>query len=396
MEDSRFIKSIRLRNLLSFGPESEEIELGPLNVLIGPNGSGKSNFIEAISILQAAPRDISAPFREGGGAREWIWKGEGSKTSFSLESVIIDWYDTGRETLRHRIVLGVESDRVIVEEEIIDRNAALASFDHKECLVKFVDGIVETGQSSDNRASSALLENGNKSQSIISQYHGPKVLQLLDLNFFWEAAKIYRISSDSISSVVKTPQKSDWPADFLLESFNNFALVLHDLKDSRETGEKISEMMRLFYERFESIKTQVFGGIIQILFYEKGNREPIPAIRLSDGTLRFLVLLTILCHPSPPPLICIEEPETGLHPDILPTIAELLVEASKRTQLIVTTHSDILVSALSEHPESILVCEHDEKGTHMRRLERDKLKDWLKKYTLGELWRMGEIGGTRW
>ena len=100
-------------------------------------------------------------------------------------------------------------------------------------------------------------------------------------------------------------------------------------------------------------------------------------MRLSDGTLRYLCLLAILCHPEPPPLICIEEPETGLHPDILPTIAELMIEASQRTQFIVTTHSDILVSAFSEIPEAVLVCEKDEDGTHFKRLEKDKLKAWL-------------------
>jgi len=79
-------------------------------------------------------------------------------------------------------------------------------------------------------------------------------------------------------------------------------------------------------------------------------------MRLSDGTLRYLCLLTILCHPAPPPLICIEEPELGLHPDILPEVAKMLVDAASRTQLIVTTHSDILVDCLSDHPEAIVVC----------------------------------------
>jgi predicted ATPase len=74
----------------------------------------------------------------------------------------------------------------------------------------------------------------------------------------------------------------------------------------------------------------------------------------------------------------------------------LLVEASDRCQLIVTTHSDVLVSALSEQAESVLVCERDEDGTQLRRLESKKLQDWLQRYKLGELWKMGELGGTRW
>jgi predicted ATPase len=78
----------------------------------------------------------------------------------------------------------------------------------------------------------------------------------------------------------------------------------------------------------------------------------------------------------------------------LPNLAKLFIEASQRTQLIITTHSEALVSALSEVPEAILVCERDEDGTHFRRLEPDKLGEWLKEYTLGDLWAMGEIGGN--
>jgi predicted ATPase len=85
-----------------------------------------------------------------------------------------------------------------------------------------------------------------------------------------------------------------------------------------------------------------------------------------------------------------------LHPDVIPHVADLLMDASKRTQLIVTTHSETLVSRLSEVPESVVVCERDDRGTQLRRLEPEKLRTWLDNYRLGELWRMGEIGGNRW
>jgi predicted ATPase len=107
-------------------------------------------------------------------------------------------------------------------------------------------------------------------------------------------------------------------------------------------------------------------------------------------------LLAILCHPNPPPLVCIEEPELGLHPDILPTLAELLKEASTRCQLIVTTHSDVLVDAMTDQPESVLICEKGEGGTTLNRLSAAELKPWLEKYRLGELWISGQLGGTRW
>ncbi len=182
----------------------------------------------------------------------------------------------------------------------------------------------------------------------------------------------------------------------MLEDGSNLGLILNDLQNRRETKRLLLEKLRVVYEGIEDVTTKTQGGTIQIFFHEEGLKNSVPATRLSDGTLHYLCLLTVLLHPDPPPLICIEEPELGLHPDIIPHIADLLVDASKRTQLIVTTHSETLVSKLSDVPESIVVCERDDQGTHLRRLEPDKLRLWLDKYALGELWRMGELGGNRW
>src|ERR1051326_776836 len=88
MEGKRLLRSLSLKNILSFGPEGVEIEFQPLNVLIGPNGSGKSNFLEAIRLLKAAPRDLTQPIREGGGINEWIWKGEKALPRVIIMAVI--------------------------------------------------------------------------------------------------------------------------------------------------------------------------------------------------------------------------------------------------------------------------------------------------------------------
>lgn len=109
-----------------------------------------------------------------------------------------------------------------------------------------------------------------------------------------------------------------------------------------------------------------------------------------------MCLLAVLCHPTPPPLVCIEEPELGLHPDILPTLSDLLREASGRCQLVVTTHSDVLVDALTDTPDAVVVCEKHGGQTEMRRLDKADLAAWLERYSLGELWRKGELGGNRW
>jgi len=152
--------------------------------------------------------------------------------------------------------------------------------------------------------------------------------------------------------------------------------------------------LRTVYEGIEDVDVRVEGGTAQVFLIEA--KGVIPATRLSDGTLRYLAILTLLCDPSPPPLIVLEEPELGLHPDMLPTLARLLADASTRTQLVVTTHAPGLVDAFSDNPEAILVCERDENGTHIERLDATHLAPWLEKYRLGELWARGQIGGTRW
>ena len=128
-------------------------------------------------------------------------------------------------------------------------------------------------------------------------------------------------------------------------------------------------------EGIDGFHVEIIGGYTRVVLYE-GCRE-ILASRLSDGTLRYLCLLAILCDPNPGPLVCIEEPELGLHPDVFPTLSKLMLEASERTRLIVTTHSDILVDAFTDTPEAVIAVEKDEHGTRLERLNAEKLKSWL-------------------
>jgi predicted ATPase len=240
-------------------------------------------------------------------------------------------------------------------------------------------------------------EDFKTSRSVLSQFKGSdQYPELTYLGSQFAAIRFYREWNLGRNTEPRKPQPPDLPDDFLTEDARNLGLVLNDLQHRPATKQFLLEQFEQFYPGAEDITTRIRGGTVQIFVHETGLREPIPATRLSDGTLRYLCLLAVLCHPEPPPLICIEEPELGLHPDILPTIAELLVDAAQRTQLIVTTHSDVLVSALSDFPEAVLVCERHDQGTEMRRLDGAQLASWLEKYTLGELWSMGEIGGTRW
>jgi predicted ATPase len=216
-----------------------------------------------------------------------------------------------------------------------------------------------------------------------------------DLADGFKSIRIFRDWGFGTLAAARRPQGADLPADFLSEDSENLALVLNDLWLDASVQERILDLIREFNRQIVDLEFRVVGGTIQLVVIEGEARRPIPASRVSDGTIKFLALLAILCHPKPPRLICIEEPELGLHPDAIQIVAEMLKEASRRTQLIVTTHSSSLVSALSDVPEAVMVCERDFDGsTTLRRLEADRLKKWLNDYSLGDLWLMGELGGT--
>jgi predicted ATPase len=158
--------------------------------------------------------------------------------------------------------------------------------------------------------------------------------------------------------------------------------------------DRFDSAMKRFLPRYEEYLIRPSGSRLQFYLREAGLSSPISAARVSDGTLRFLAILAVLQAPTPPPLLCLEEPELGMHPDAISLLAELLVEASTRMQIVVTTHSDALLSALNDHVDSVLVCENNGNGTTIEHLDADRLAFWLDKYKLGEIWRLGEIGGN--
>ena len=206
--------------------------------------------------------------------------------------------------------------------------------------------------------------------------------------------KIYREWSFGRDVPLRQPQQADLRNDLLSADATNLGLVLSRLERAPEAKRKILDTLCRLYEGITDYAVVVEGGTVQIFVVE--GEVAIPATRLSDGTLRFLSLLAILCDPSPPSMVCIEEPELGLHPDMMPGLTDLLLEASDRCQLVVTTHSEVIVDALTETAECVVVCEKVEGQTKLLRLDNQELAHWLDKYRLGELWTSGQIGGNRW
>ena len=415
MIDKPAIKSLHIQNLLSFGPDSPGIALGPLNVLIGPNGSGKSNLIEVIGLLNRTPEDLAEPFRETGGIDEWIWKGASKGSSAIIEATAnvprsgsnppITILSRKRPRyghaiyfpLRYRLAFRPTNYQLEIVDERIDLDSAPKNSVFEPIAQTFF--AYENGQPKLNvRGEWRTLrrEEINPQKSVLSERKDPEQYpELTALGRLFGSFHFYRDWEFGIDARAREASPADAPVDFLEESVRNLALMLNQLNDKPETEAELLKYLKTFYADAESLKTTLVGGRVDIRLQERG-RFSVSAARLSDGTLRWLALLTILLHPSPPPLVCLEEPELGLHPDSIPPLAELLRDASYRMQLVVTTHSDALVSQLTDIPETVIVCEKENGSTTLKRLERKRLAAWLKTYSLGHLWRKGEIGGNRW
>jgi len=415
MAQHPFLKSIRPINLLSFGPNTKEIELRSLNILIGPNGGGKSNLIEIVRLLYLLPeKEPWVTVLESGGVDEWIWKGEKGKnlhsyihTTISLESIPdsrvtgpppsfefdysirLDRFQTsfriGTEIIRSaRRPDGSGSDYSWFESNgsrgEIHRRGALAGV-----------APVYVGLSADRSLLSQLAQLPVQLAS-----SGVFLPELYEIEKFFDSFDFHQDWEFGADLPARDPVPVGQPVERLEENARNLAQMLTHFKDfHREVFDQINEKMKEFYEPLSHVDVRLIGTHLQVVIYEEGGFS-IPAYRLSDGTLRWLALLVILLNPTPAPVTCIEEPELGLHPDIIPTLADLLRDASTRTQLIVTTHSSALVDAFSDVPESICVCEKVEGATQIGRLDKEHLSSWLEDYSLGQLWAKGEIGGNRW
>jgi predicted ATPase len=369
------------------------MEFAPLNVLIGPNGSGKSNLIEAIELLHSTSTDLSSAIRDGGGAGEWLWKGSDIKAGAATIDVELGYCPIISRPLRYRLQFDALQGRAEVLEEDIEEVKPISGKTDVRFFYRFQGGnpyINVRGSEHARRLERASLAPG---QSVLAQRKDPDLYpEITWLGQTYGAIQTFREWTFGRYAPLRQPQTADLPEGRLLPDSRNLALVLNQIEHG--DGLRFNELLKRFFPRFQRMSTRVLGGTVQFYLHETGFSVPIPPTRLSDGTIRFVALLATLLAPEPPPLVCIEEPELGLHPDSMFLIADLLKEASSRMQIIVTTHSDALVSALSDDPQTVVTCERVGGATKLRRLDADRLSKWLENYRLGDLWRMGELGAN--
>jgi len=358
------IHEIRLNNFLSYGDTSEPVSLKPLNLIIGPNGSGKSNLLEAIELLKGAPEQLLKTIRDGGGVRDWLWKGAKTTPVASLDVVVSH---PAQQNLRYVLAFTAINQRFeIVDEKIEFEKPSNVQHPEPYFYYRFNKGRPTLNVKGDRRV--LRQEDIDLEKSILSQRRDPdQYPEITGLAKAFSKIMLYREWSFGRYTVPRLPQKADLPNSVLEPDASNLGMILHRLHNEPDVKDRLLTALRVLYDGIDDYGVHIEGGTVQVFFRESGFKDTVPATRLSDGTLRYLCLLAILCHPSPPPLVCIEEPELGLHPDVLPTVAELMKEASERCQLIVTTHSDVLVDAMTDQPESVLVADKSAEGTTLTR-----------------------------
>jgi predicted ATPase len=308
----------------------DQFELRKLNVLIGANGAGKSNFIEFLRLIHAiAKGDWPIHVAKEGGGDGLFFGGP------KMTPVI-------------RVRLRV-----------------------------------------DTRSYGYTLEPAADGRIVMTRLSGD---ELKDSDFV-EAWAIYHFHDTSSLSPMRRDQSIEDTA-YLRPDASNIAAFLRLMREQNPPDYNlIRDTIRLVAPFFDDflLKQRKNGNETKVAldWHQKGSDFPFQAWHLSDGTLRFICLATALLQPDPPPTIVIDEPELGLHPHALEVLAGLLQKASQRTQVIVSTQSAPLLSQF-EPEDVITVCRKDGASV-FGRLDRKDLADWMKDYTLGELWQKNVV-----
>jgi predicted ATPase len=337
-----------------------DLRLEPLNLLIGANGSGKSNFIAAFGLLsKIVERQLQVQVARSGGADSLLHYGSRNTRELFFRLRM------GANGYEARLAPD-ERDRLFFTEEHL--------------------WIQRDGKPEDTSWGS-----GHRETELFNVLFDPQaVAGSIDI---LRGRRVYHFhDTSSEAAVQKTGDLHD--NDFLRSDAANLAAFLYYLRERHEAYyRQIVATIQLaapFFGDFALRPDPLNEEKIRLEWSERGSDAYFGANALSDGSLRFICLATLLLQPEPPSTILIDEPELGLHPYAISLLAGLLKSAATRTQVIVSTQSVTLVNQFT--PEDIVVVEREDRESVFRRLSSADLENWLEDYGLGDLWEENVLG----
>jgi predicted ATPase len=371
-----------------------------LNVLIGPNGSGKSNVLRSLqTISTAASGGLAKLVQRDGGMERLVWDGEKDDIVFHVKMSPADDY---RDEVRESLTYELELDRIGKSSSYLIGHELLGNF-HKVEIgeqdqpFKLLERTPHKAVVFDpqERGLRANEEDLDEAETLLSVAGGP-----LSANDFirqfrrglaeWTVYEDVHTNRDAEirqTAVTRNETRVESGGQNLISVLHTLYSTERDFKNEVNTAIKAA-----FGNDFEEL---VFPPAadqrVQLRVRWKSLRREQSAADLSDGTLRFLFLMAVLANPKPPSLIAIDEPETGLHPSMLPIVAEYARDASLRSQVVLTTHSPEFLDAFGNDPPSTVVVDWRDGMTSLRPVSGEQLDYWLKQYTLGELFRSREL-----
>lgn len=389
------VKGFRSLREVSWEPED-------LNVVIGPNGTGKSNLLRLLEMISVSARGgLGKYVQRWGGMEPLVWDGRSDGIAYTLKTSPVDvWRDVERDALTYEFLmerLGKGASYQIAHELLA--NYWPVEKGQRDEPFKFLERQKTRGvvfDESEKRLTAppdSILEE----ESLLSLSGGPFIANRVIPLFLLELAgwSVYHDLHVNADAPIRLPVIAR-PERRVDADGQNLISVLHTLyTGEREFKNEVNMAMKsAFGEDFdELVFPPAADQRIQLRVRWKSLQREQSGADLSDGTLRFLFLLAVLASPSPAGLIAIDEPETGLHPSMLPIVAEYAVDASSRTQVVVTTHSPQFLDAFKETKPATTVAKWSDGETLLEKLEGASLDHWLKEYSLGSLLQSGDLEG---
>lgn len=370
---------------------------GPLNVLIGPNAGGKSNLLRLIEMISTSARaGLSRYVQSEGGMDSLVWDGsfDGIHVRMTTTSMPRDQntltYDLKLRRLGSGSLYSIEHERLA---DLTRMNQGLAAEPLKLLTRQPQNAVVFDSSEKKLIAPPEAVPDG---ETLLSQAVGPFAFNPRIDSYQKEVAAwtVYRDIQTGHESAMRRPAVTAADTRVAADG-QNLISVLHTHYSSNRTFKRDvnDAMMAAFGPEFEElIFPPAADQRIQMRIRWRSLKREQSAADLSDGTLRFLFLLAVFASPNPAPLIALDEPETGLHPSMLPIVAEYASEASRKSQVIFTTHSPAFLDAFKTDPLPTVTTVISTEGKSQYRIESgDQLAYWLKSYSLGELFRSGQL-----